>query len=482
MEDTLQRVFSVLVAVIIFFLLPLYIAFEKKDDISYSLALKITSNFVDNVKNKGYLSKDMYDNFISNLAVTGNDYDIKMEHLSKKYYPVIYSYKDNTYKEIEKAFDYSLYKESYEESNGTKINVNGREYTNLVLAYDLSTERNTEKQILNYIEGNISAGGSSGIYEIDGNKAIYPMSVGDEFTVIIKNTNVTVATVLFNTLTFGANNSNTTKIYINYGGTVQNEEYNTTVLEDYVGSELSNIKYEKSELVLWYDAFYNTNQGADIYSTAWSDLSQNNNNGIVSTKSSIESFWNTTDGYVNLSNSGKTGENITSINCGRIEEILNTDDVTDKKFTIECVYKTDRADYGLLFGNLEYGGFGVYAKNNKLRIQYKSQDDKTREGNYYTTVDVDAKIGELNTITFVYNSGNAYVYVNGLNKTTISNVKMSPSENDTVLRIGANPTGGDISGNTEPYVGKVSSFRVYNKALSDAQVKKNYDIDISRFE
>ena len=57
MEDTLQRVFSVLVAIVIFFLLPLYIAFEKKDDISYSLALKITSNFVDNVKNKGYLSK-----------------------------------------------------------------------------------------------------------------------------------------------------------------------------------------------------------------------------------------------------------------------------------------------------------------------------------------------------------------------------------------------------------------------------------------
>ena len=155
MEDTLQRVFSVLVAIVIFFLLPLYIAFEKKDDISYSLALKITSNFVDNVKNKGYLSKDMYNDFISNLAATGNDYDIKMEHLSKKYYPVIYSYDSNEYKNITGTFDYSLYKSSYEENKGKSIKVNGAEKTNLVLAYSLSSERKTEKQILDYLEKRI---------------------------------------------------------------------------------------------------------------------------------------------------------------------------------------------------------------------------------------------------------------------------------------------------------------------------------------
>ena len=54
MEDNLQRVFSVLISVLILFLMPLYITFEKMDDISYSLALKITSNFVDNVNAKGY--------------------------------------------------------------------------------------------------------------------------------------------------------------------------------------------------------------------------------------------------------------------------------------------------------------------------------------------------------------------------------------------------------------------------------------------
>ena len=145
----------------------------------------------------------------------------------------------------------------------------------------MSSERKTEKQILDYLEKRIEEQNSASsskiksVYEINGNSAIYPMSIGDEFTVIVKNSNVTVATMLFNTLTFGANNSNTTKIYINYGGTIQNEAYNTTELEDYVGSELSEVKYEKGSMNLWYDAIYNSNQGQDMYTTAWSDLTQN---------------------------------------------------------------------------------------------------------------------------------------------------------------------------------------------------------------
>ena len=84
MEDNLLRVFSVLISVLIFFILPLYITFEKIDDISYSLALKITSNFVDNVNAKGYLTQEMYDDFVSRLSVTGMVYDIKMEHVLMK--------------------------------------------------------------------------------------------------------------------------------------------------------------------------------------------------------------------------------------------------------------------------------------------------------------------------------------------------------------------------------------------------------------
>ena len=74
MEDIVQRVFAIIFAVLVFFIMPLYMTFEKRDDISYALALKITSNFVNTVKSKGYLTAEMYADFVSELGATDNIY------------------------------------------------------------------------------------------------------------------------------------------------------------------------------------------------------------------------------------------------------------------------------------------------------------------------------------------------------------------------------------------------------------------------
>ena len=151
MDGVLQRVISILIAVIIFFILPVYIAYEKKDDISYALALKMTTDFVENVNSKGYISSDMYADYLSKLAVTQNSYDIYMEHTAKKYNPVIYSYTDDL-KTIRAKFDYNLYKDQYDAgqiviTEGGNIGT----YNNLVLAYDLAEKKYTEAQILSVI-------------------------------------------------------------------------------------------------------------------------------------------------------------------------------------------------------------------------------------------------------------------------------------------------------------------------------------------
>ncbi len=252
MEDNIQRVFTILISVVIFFLLPLYMAFEKKDDISYALALKITTAFVDEVTNKGYLTEDMYSDYISNLQVTSNTYNVSFEHIAKKYYPVINTY--NTVKYAENGpeyselngdyFDFQQYKENYIANQSIikeKINktieskgklskmsitdwiytgpnndqsVSGKinNYTNLKLSYRLQEEKHYTDEIIKKIEDNSS-----------NNR--YCMNQGDEFTVIIKNENTTIATVLFNSLTFGANSGNDTKVYINYGGSIKNMDW-----------------------------------------------------------------------------------------------------------------------------------------------------------------------------------------------------------------------------------------------------------------
>lgn len=212
MEDNLMRVFSVLVSVIILFILPLYITFEKMDDISYSLALKITSNFVDNVNAKGYLTEEMYNDFISRLSVTGMLYDVKMEHVAKKYNPNYFVYNDSG--ELINTVDYSVYASilaGY--TNDDVVNELGAKKSNIKLSYNTSEIKYTEKQILDEINSNKI-------------KKVYTMNKGDEFSVRIKNENVTIATVLFNAFTLGIGGTeNNTRVYINYGGSILEEEF-----------------------------------------------------------------------------------------------------------------------------------------------------------------------------------------------------------------------------------------------------------------
>jgi hypothetical protein len=257
MEENVQRVFAVLISVIILFILPIYITFEKKDDLSYSLALNITSKFVENVTNNGYLSYTMYQKFVKDLAATDNIYDIYLEHKTKKYNPVIISYLDSTATVIKGKFDYLTYKDEY---YGTgKITVTGpplEVYENLVVSYENNEEIFNERHILDIlarttrvISINMSSLSNDAYKAINkdnipfepnlytGNdlnpinpatnnpNPLYTLNKGDEFTVRIKNKNTSIATVLFNLLTFGAMQDNNTRVYINYGATVLNENY-----------------------------------------------------------------------------------------------------------------------------------------------------------------------------------------------------------------------------------------------------------------
>lgn len=227
MEDIIQRVFAVIFVVLVFFAMPIYMTFEKKDDISYALATKITSNFVDEVTAKGYLSESMYNDFISKLAVTGNTYDIKLEHIARKYSPVVNIYKkDNNQSSLQQTLEYQGNEVS--EINNKKDykvgeTVYSKENWDVEVTYSMYEEFYTEKQILRYLTE--SSSNTKMKYQDSDEKIVYTMSVGDEFGVIVKNTNTTIATMFFNTFTFGAMSEENPRVYINYGGTIKNEEY-----------------------------------------------------------------------------------------------------------------------------------------------------------------------------------------------------------------------------------------------------------------
>ena len=164
MGDSLSVIFATLVALILMFIVPLMDTWELQDSLSYALTYAAVTEFVDTVRNTGYIAPSNYNSLVSQLDTTGNSYNISMEH--RAYSTTI------AYDMLNKNMD----------SEAAYLNT----YTNEIL--------NT-----------LNAG------------KIYPFNKYDYFYVTVKNTNRTQASII--TGIFANDNSNF-KIGFAYGGVV----------------------------------------------------------------------------------------------------------------------------------------------------------------------------------------------------------------------------------------------------------------------
>lgn len=185
MADYFGKIFTVFLAVLLLYIWPTSDALERQDDISYLAAFKSVTTFVDSVRNKGYISPDMYSDFEYQLSLTGNIYEIEIEHKHKRYDPIYLDPSDPT------TFQ-------------NRFNVNYEAFY--------------KEQILPVIFPNNSLPKSD-----DSRK--YKLTVGDYFSVKVKNKNKTMAGQLRDFLNGGLGSENNTRILIPYGGMVTNEDY-----------------------------------------------------------------------------------------------------------------------------------------------------------------------------------------------------------------------------------------------------------------
>lgn len=179
--NSFSKVFAVLIAVLLLYLYPISAAFDQQDDISELVVLKATTTFVDAVRDKGYLAPSMYNDFMEAIAATGNTFDVRMEHGSKKYVPV---YDDPTRPDTFRG------------------------------SYEVHYDAFYNAQILPVLFPN------SAVVKDDPTRR-YKLRVGDTFAVTVKNTNRTPGTILFDFLNQAI--SPNEKIFIPYGGVVRNE-------------------------------------------------------------------------------------------------------------------------------------------------------------------------------------------------------------------------------------------------------------------
>jgi competence protein ComGC len=70
---------AIFLAAVLMFIFPLVSISEQQDKIAQEALQAATSNFVNSVAQKGYISKEDYDKYCSEIGATGNTYDIQIE-------------------------------------------------------------------------------------------------------------------------------------------------------------------------------------------------------------------------------------------------------------------------------------------------------------------------------------------------------------------------------------------------------------------
>ena len=211
--------------------------------------------------------------------------------------------------------------------------------------------------------------------------------------------------------------------------------------------------YVKDGLVLWLDGISNTRDGHDESATVWEDLSGNNNDATL----------------MNYDNPTWNETSLTFDGINQYAQILN---YNNSPYTIETVFsinKFSNSAMGLFCisrnGN-NSNGVAIINKGYAIRNYYGWGDNKHIDTPNYKMVD--HKIFNATSLNF---GNDGLIYIN-------SELKVQKNiSNDTIID---NVILGNAMGN-EYLNGNIYSIRVYNRGLSEEEIKQNYEVDKKRF-
>lgn len=180
MPNIISKIFALILCALLLFFVPVYQSYQKQDDLVYQVAKQAVTNFVDNVRTKGYITPQMYEDFQREMNIGTYLFRTEMVHEQKVYTPI---YTDTN------IFT-GQYKVDYDEYYWEQIEKFLFDETNLINKKDL----------------------------------MYKLQQGDFFSVHVENMTKTKSTMLFDFLT-GGPGGNDIVISIPYGGMVLNEDY-----------------------------------------------------------------------------------------------------------------------------------------------------------------------------------------------------------------------------------------------------------------
>jgi hypothetical protein len=195
--------------------------------------------------------------------------------------------------------------------------------------------------------------------------------------------------------------------------------------------------------------------------TTWSDLSGNNNTGTLTNGPTFSNVnqgtivFDGTDDYVALPTSGL------AFGTGQ--------------FTIEAwVYSTSAVTYNYIYAtqSSNVSGFLTLYYQNTFGFSLADFNGSVR---VTTTHQTAVSLNTWYHVIGLRNSSNQYVvYVNGVTSTSNNSSTLSITTADP--RIGINP-----ATNGERWAGRISTVKLYNRALTATEVLQNYNATKTRF-
>lgn len=235
---------------------------------------------------------------------------------------------------------------------------------------------------------------------------------------------------------------------------------NSTVLHRHLNAITSTDDYIKYGLVAQYDGINNTGNGHSSSTTTWKDLSGNGNDGILK---GCEWY----DNCLKLAR-----ENNDYVNMGS----QNYDSITLEIVALHDNINNDEIDY---ISNFEGCGYGI--TYNYLNSQANQMWIYDIDSESYKSVSSNSVVS-INNIYSLSGSYDGKVLKLFENNTKYSldlkgRIKLFPN---VFLMLGMNPNENNDSGGGH-LSGRIYSVRVYNRALTDEEVKHNYNIDKARF-
>ncbi|MBP1999803.1 hypothetical protein J2Z69_000822 [Paenibacillus shirakamiensis] len=87
MSSVLSKIIAALLAVLLLYFVPAVQFAQREENTEQLTAYSSVTEFVDAVRNKGFISPSMYESFMQEIERGGRVYTVTMEHQHKKYQP-----------------------------------------------------------------------------------------------------------------------------------------------------------------------------------------------------------------------------------------------------------------------------------------------------------------------------------------------------------------------------------------------------------